>query len=473
MLHAGTLLVAGFTFVYARLVCTFICSLPPDELARNTAIVGMLHVALREALLRVELARKGRTARRMYLLSVVTWLIAGATAIGLHAALYPNFPVGSHLKFAIGYWVLGGGIVAQIEYLVFERAQPDDAPSATRLRERLGRRLIEGYVVFTAAPALVLMLTLMRVVGEYGGMGQFVLEAAFLAVSFTGLALTAALAFGRSLRRDSEQLLDAVRRVGGGEFHIEVSTSRSDELSLVAAGIKDMASGLLLRERIREAFGRFVSPEVASEFIETYAREGRAAELGGKRRDVAIVLCDLRGFTPLSEALAPEQLIEILNGYFAEMVVAIQSHGGMVDKFIGDAVLAVFGLTARAPGDEPAVAAVRAAMAMLARLAAYNERLAPRGIRLQAGIGVHAGEVIAGYLGSAERLEFTVIGPNVNITARIEGEARAPRPSLLFSEEVARRIGDALAVEEVDTVTLKGVGERVKLFTVAAPQASD
>jgi adenylate cyclase len=297
-----------------------------------------------------------------------------------------------------------------------------------------------------------------------------VYEAALLAIGFSGVALVAAIAYGRSLRRDSELLLEAVRRVGGGDFQPGAATSRPDELSLVAAGINEMAGGLQLRERIREAFGRFVSPQVATEFIEKYARHGKAAVLGGSRRDVVVLFSDLRDFTRLSESLAPEVLIEVLNGYFQEMVAAIQCHGGLVDKFIGDAVLAVFGLT-EGQGN-PAVAAVSAGLEMQRRLEAYNARLAERGLHLRSGIGIHAGEAVAGYLGSTDRLEFTVIGHTVNVASRIEGQAREPRPALLFSEELARRLGDAFTLQEVGTVALKGVAGEMRLLTVEAATRS-
>ncbi|HMY19166.1 MAG TPA: adenylate/guanylate cyclase domain-containing protein, partial [Polyangium sp.] len=161
-----------------------------------------------------------------------------------------------------------------------------------------------------------------------------------------------------------------------------------------------------------------------------------------------------------------EKLIDVLNGYFTEMVGAIRGQNGMVDKFIGDAVLAVFGLTDDPSGTEPAVNAVNAAVEMQRRLAVYNEKLRAEGLELRSGIGIHAGDVVAGYLGSAERLEFTVIGHNVNVAARIESHAKAPKPPILFSAEVARRIESTLKVKEVGSVALKGVGDEMILYTV-------
>ncbi|HRI64423.1 MAG TPA: adenylate/guanylate cyclase domain-containing protein [Polyangium sp.] len=467
-LHLSTLLVSIFTFVYARLVCVYICSLSLDELLRSVGSLCVLHMMLREVALHLATSEGPLTpARKGYWLSIATWFLTGLAGIGLHTYLHPTFPSGSHFKFAIGYWLLGGGIVAQLEYLLFERVLPNPAGTmVNQLHERLGRRLLEGYVVFTLTPALVLLMSMRRIVEELHGERRYVIEAAVLGLGFVLAAIGAAYAFGRSLRQDSERLLDAVRKVGGGNFDPGVSTCRPDELSLVAAGINDMASGLLLRERIREAFGRFVSPEVAHEFIEKYAREGRQAELGGKKRDLVILFSDLRDFTPLSESLPPEKLIDVLNGYFTEMVGAIRDNGGMVDKFIGDAVLAVFGLADQTNGSDAAISAVRAALEMQRRLSSYNEKLRAGGIELKAGIGIHAGDVVAGYLGSAERMEFTVIGHNVNVAARIESQAKAPKPSLLFSAEVAKRVGSALPVEEAGTAALKGVGDEMMLFTV-------
>lgn len=468
-LHFASVIVSVFTFIYARLVCSFICSLSAEELLRSVGSLCVLHMMLREVALHlVKSDGMVALARKAYLASVLTWILTGAAGFGLHFALHPTFPVGSHFKFAIGYWILGGGLIGQVEYLLFERALPNPGGSgAARLHERLGRRLLEGYFIFTTAPAVILLLTLHRMIQELHGERRYVFEAGILGVGFIGTALVVAWAFGRSLRQDSERLLDAVRQVGEGNFNPGAVTSRSDELSLIAAGINDMAGGLLLRERIREAFGRFVSPEVAHEFIEKYAREGKQAELGGHKRDVVILFSDLRDFTPLSESLPPERLIDVLNGYFSEMVGAIREQGGMVDKFIGDAVLAVFGLTNGASPEDAALSAVRAAMDMRRRLVAYNEKLRSEGIELKAGIGIHAGEVVAGYLGSTERLEFTVIGHNVNVAARIESQAKAPKPPLLFSVEVAKRLGTALPVQEAGLAALKGVGDEMMLFTVS------
>src|SRR5690606_22472594 len=204
-----------FTFLYAWLVCTFICSLPPQVLARSVILLGLFHLILRELLLRfIPPPEEGTaTARRAWRLSVISWVLTGLVAIVLHALRYPAFPAASHLKFAVGYWLLGGGLVAQVEYLLFERAlppKPTVSPEA-RLRERLGRRVIEGYVIFPTVPVVVLLLALLRFIAELHGERRCLFEALLVAVGFAGGAPAAAVAYGRSLRQDSERRLEAGR----------------------------------------------------------------------------------------------------------------------------------------------------------------------------------------------------------------------------------------------------------------------
>lgn len=473
-LLGGRVAVAVFIMTYARLVCPFVCRIDLWELFRNVLLLSLLQGVLFAFLLRcvpLRTAQGERSPARMaYLLSVAAWLVTGVLAVAANAFLYPEFPSGAHLRYAVGYCILGAGIVAQLEYLLFERIFPA-ASAGERLRERVGWRLIEGYFIFTTAPVLVLLLSLSRALQDGTAGTHLLVEAVMQAMFFVGAALVAAIAYGRSLQRDAASLLAAVHRVGRGDFTPAASTGRPDELGAVASGINDMAEGLQMRERIRDAFGRFVSREVADEFIAKFASTGREAELGGTRRDVAVLFADLRNFTPLAESLPPEELVKVINGYFSEMVAAVQENGGVVDKFIGDAVLAVFGLTSDA-GEEVsvrnAVLAVRAAEEMQRRLEIYNRGLASRGLQLVSGVGVHCGEVVAGYIGSVDRLEFTVLGHAVNVAARLEGHAKPPLPSVIFSSEVARRVEGVIAVREVASVGLKGVAGEMKLFSTAA-----
>jgi adenylate cyclase len=138
LLHVGSVLVGLFTFVYARLVCSFICSLPPPVLARSVLLLALGHIVLRELLLRFvpPPGEDVTPARHAWVLSVSSWGIIGLVAIALHVWRYPAFPLFSHVKFAVGYWLLGGGILAQVEYLLFERALPPKPSLSAEARLR-------------------------------------------------------------------------------------------------------------------------------------------------------------------------------------------------------------------------------------------------------------------------------------------------------------------------------------------------
>lgn len=468
-LHLLVMLAVGFLAIYSRLVCPFIDSVSFSHLLTGLLIVFAFQLLLRESLLHwVPAPRDGLSLPRFgFYLSVLSWVLAGLFSMLVHELRYPDFPVGSHLKLMTGYWGLGAGLLAQLEYVLLERHLRHRAGfSLARLPERLSQRLLEGFTLFTLVPALAMTLLVARYVFEDLIQPGVAAEILFISVFFVTVAVTVAWTLGRTLREDTELIVDGLARIAQGRFDLRLQPRRSDELGLVSNGINEMADGLDQRERIREAFGRFVSPQVAEAFIQEYVRDGKALQMGGRRQDLSVLLCDIRDFTPLSEHLPPERLTELLNAYFERMVAVLNRHGGMVDKFIGDAVMAVFGLV-EGPR-HPACDAVDAALEMQQALAAFNLEHADRWPTLRQGIGIHHGPVVAGYLGTPERLEFTVIGANVNLAARIEAQAKPPRPPLLFSEAVAGALDASLRTEPVGSFELKGVEQPVQLFTVTS-----
>ncbi|MEO5336076.1 MAG: HAMP domain-containing protein [Magnetospirillum sp. WYHS-4] len=467
-LHGLALVAPLFLAVYGKLVCPFIDGIAPAMLAFGLGVVTVFHLALRELLFRRVPYRQGEAtpARFGFRLSVIAWLAAGVVAVVVHALLYPDFPWASHLKLITGYGALGAGLLAQLEYGALERAMRRAGIALSPVRpERMAHRLLEKFLVFTGVPALTVTMMVGRYIGEgFIGIGVGI-EVVFLVVLFLLAAQAVAWNYGTTLGEDTRGLVAGLDGIAAGRFDVRLDASRADELGQVAQGINGMAEGLALRERIRDAFGRFVSPEVAESVIRDNAASGKAISLGGGRRDLTILMADLRDFTPLSETLAPEALTDTLNLFFTEMVAAIQEQGGMVDKFMGDAVMAVFGLVPERGC--PARSAVAAGLGMLQRLDGLNRQRAARGEPpLRVGIGIHRGEVVAGYLGSLDRLEFTVIGHAVNLAQRIESEARGDRPPLLFSAEVAERIEGTLPLRLVGKVSLKGIEHPVELFTI-------
>lgn len=230
----------------------------------------------------------------------------------------------------------------------------------------------------------------------------------------------------------------------------------------VVAYLVYRAQRVLLRSvhvtELKEHLRQFVSTNVVEE-IET----GRAnLDLSGHRKRVTIMFCDLKGFTPLSETMPPEQLLDLLNGYYEAVAAAIFEHGGTLDKYVGDGVMALFGAPRALPNSS--LAAVRCAAAMLEKVQAYGKAV---GRPLQVGIGLHTAEVVVGNLGTASFKNYTAIGEGVNLAARIETATRQSTAALLFSEEVRAELPAEWAATPAGEFSLKGVSRPVPLFALS------
>jgi class 3 adenylate cyclase len=223
------------------------------------------------------------------------------------------------------------------------------------------------------------------------------------------------------------------------------------------------ASAAVLAERARQRLGVYVSEEVASS-----AMAGELA-LGGSNMKAAVLFSDLRGFTRYAEGLSPERLVEELNAYLHEMVAEIRAEGGVVDKYIGDAIMAVFGVPSGHPDD--AARAIRAAERMRVALHRHNGDRAARGLPpLAHGVGVHYGAMVAGNIGTAERMQYTVIGDAVNLASRLESATKDTHVELLVSDtavQAARGAGVSMPALKVHgTIAVRG-HEAVLVHTLA------
>ncbi|MBF0195770.1 MAG: adenylate/guanylate cyclase domain-containing protein [Magnetococcales bacterium] len=467
-LHLMTGVTVVFLSIYGKVVCPFIDTLTFGRILYVLGIIYFFQILARELLYLFfpTPALAVSTSRHGFHISVLTWLLAGVAASLLHSYLYTDFHWASHLKLLSGYWGLGAGILSQLEYVALEK-HFRELKTGTQpiVNEKITNRLMESFAVFTVVPALMMVLVSFRFVFEGFTNRAAAVEVLFLGGCFVVAGLFVSWQYGQALREDCDHLTEAVNEVSEGHFEINIDTSRSDDLGKVAKGINVMAHGLLLREKIRDAFGRFVNPEVADSFIKNFSENDSTIKMGGKRQEVAILMADIRGFTPISESMGPEEITILINGYFSEMVAGVQMYGGMVDKFIGDAIMVVFGLSEKHPNY--AKDAVLAAIEMRRRLEIFNKAQAESGNQtIENGIGIHVGEVVAGYIGSKERLEFTVIGHAVNLAARIESQTKAPNPPILFSDTVAELIAKDIDVRQVAEVNLKGVSEQTILYTV-------
>jgi len=225
------------------------------------------------------------------------------------------------------------------------------------------------------------------------------------------------------------------------------------------------------KARMRRIFERFVSKNVVKEVIEN--RESYLHQLGGVRKAVAILMTDLRGFTTLTEEADSTQLVAQLNEYFTGMVNCIFETNGTVDKFVGDAILAVWGNIHSDGQASDAILAVKTALAMLASLDGLNREWAGRGWpALKMGIGINFGEVIFGAIGSEQKAEPTVIGDAVNSASRLEGLTKEYGIDLLLGESVAALVRDQFHLQLVDFVRMKGKTRAIRVHAVLGPKSA-
>jgi adenylate cyclase len=238
-------------------------------------------------------------------------------------------------------------------------------------------------------------------------------------------------------------------------------------LPVAVTSLLGVGADILSKRRLRDALGRYVSPEVAARV------ERNPGGLEGERRQVSILFTDLRGFTTLSERMAPEQMAARLTEYFDAMTSAIFVHRGMVNDFIGDAILAVFG----APLDDPEHArhAVLSALAMVETLDRLNERWTGEGLpALRMGVGIHTGEVFAGNVGRAGKVKYAVVGDTVNLASRVESLNKELGTTMLVTEATYRAAGLDLEVKDRGPVSVKGREEPVRVYEVlGGPTAAD
>ncbi len=222
-----------------------------------------------------------------------------------------------------------------------------------------------------------------------------------------------------------------------------------DELEQLASGFNRMVDGLKERDKLRTTFGKYMTAAVMEHLL-----AGKVS-LGGESLRVTILFTDIRSFTTISERMDPQQLVALLNEYFTEMVGIVIQEDGVVDKYIGDAIMAVFG--APVPKADDAANAVRAAARMRSALRDLNKRLEARGLpKLRTGIGLHTGEVVAGNIGSEKRMEYTVIGDAVNLASRLESSTKDLGVNVLVSEDTYALTKDIAEYRRVKEITVKG-----------------
>ncbi|MBW1734843.1 MAG: HAMP domain-containing protein [Deltaproteobacteria bacterium] len=346
-------------------------------------------------------------------------------------------------------------------------APPRDlAPIKDGNRLKIGRFLKDGEEIFLFERSITyqglpvggafLMISPKNILKNINSAKAHVLVVT-LVIVMTGILLSVVL--GIYFSRPIKKLQESSRALGRGDFDQRVQVRRNDELGDLALAFNEMAAGLSERERIREAFGKYVTPEIRDEIL-----SGRIP-LDGERRMATVLFSDLRDFTPYVEEHAPEEAIKGLRAYFTAMQRAIDQNGGLVLQYVGDEIETVFAVPVWY--EDHAERAIRAALDMRAGLEELNRKRTLQGlVPFRHGIGIHTGEVLAGNTGSEDRLSYTLIGNTVNLTSRIEGLTKVFNCDILASEETVRHLTGSFKLKKEPPQMVKGYSRPITVYRV-------
>jgi adenylate cyclase len=396
-----------------------------------------------------ELARSRALRTPFYrtLISLAYWFIGGTVFI------IASWPVAEHAAPVVAVaTALGATATAIIGYLQSERVLRPVAVAALRggLPENInasgviGRQMLT-WALSTGVPLLAIVLAVVADKASYlhGPPEKLLNPILLLALLALGIGLASTLMVAMSIDGPLRQLRWALGEVQRGNYNAHMQIYDASELGLLQAGFNDMVRDLSERQRLRDLFGRYVGEDVARRALE------RGTELGGQERDVAVLFVDLVGSTQLASTRPPAEVVNLLNEFFRVVVDTVGRHGGFVNKFQGDAALAIFG----APIEHP-----DASGGALAAARELHDELLPVIGAAEFGIGVSSGRAIAGHIGAQARFEYTVIGDPVNEAARLTELAKLEEGHVLASAVAVSGALDAEALcwDVAEVVALRG-----------------
>jgi adenylate cyclase len=291
------------------------------------------------------------------------------------------------------------------------------------------------------------------------GLAPFLLlEAVLLAIAGLSLVVTlaGAVRMARHITGPVASMGAAAREIERGNYRVRVGSEASDEIGELGRAFDRMALGLAERDNMRDILGKVASNDVVARLL-----EGGDIELGGEQREVTVMFTDIRNFTALVEKLPPEESLALLNEFLTVISEVIEAHGGVIDKYLGDGVMALFG--APITREDDTQRALNCALEIRRRVEALGPVLASRGLpHPQIGIGINTSRVIAGNIGSPTRLNYTVLGDGVNLAARLEGLTKRYHVPIVVGFTTRERVR-GIVCRELDKVRVRGrtVPERI------------
>ncbi len=283
-----------------------------------------------------------------------------------------------------------------------------------------------------------------------------------------GLGISLSLGLTTYFTVPIRQLSETAKALGMGQFSHRVSTSRNDEFGDLAFAFNRMAEDLEVKEKIKDSFGRYVTPEI----VDIILANPESQWMKGATVEASVLFVDIRGFTALSENKTPEVIVDLLNDYLTRVTDSVIKYGGHVNKFVGDEAMVVFGAPAANP--DHALAAIRAALEIQDEIAELNRQKKMDGMKIGVGVGINSGEMLSGNLGSQKRMEYTVIGDNVNIASRLTKVAKAGE--ILISKKTFDAVGEKeseLRFEARGKAPVKGRRAHVTIYSVTRSKGEE
>ncbi len=337
-----------------------------------------------------------------------------------------------------------------------------DKPYGTYLSPGHPPKMVSGYYRIQQAPWVIVMFApgkdILAPIVEfrffYAIAGGLCIILILVLIQFVG---------GRMVQQ-IRKISDAAKQVAKGEYMRPLTITSSDEIGQLKTSFNTMVEGLKERDFIRDTFGRYMDPEVARELM----KRPEASRLGGEKREVAVLMSDIRGFTPISESLSPERTIRILNHYFSHMIGVIQRHKGVIVDFYGDGILVFFD-PLEGPTEKEIQRAILCGLEMQQSMTLFNKEMRSKHLpELQTGIGVNVGEVVVGNIGSITRAKYGIVGSAVNITHRIQAEAKGGE--VILSDSAYGFLKKDLRIKQTFSSQLKGVNGKMNLHIVESVQ---
>ena len=293
----------------------------------------------------------------------------------------------------------------------------------------------------------------------YKAVFQIMRQNILIMIIVLNLAILIVYFFSKTISTPIIRLFTATKEIEQGNFLVDIVPSSGDEIGELTKSFVSMGRGLQEREKLKETFGKFVNKEIAEQVLKGEVK------LGGDRMTATIFFSDIRAFTAISEKLEPEEVVEFLNEYMTRMVNCVNATNGNVDKFIGDAIMAVWGAPVSYGKDTEN--AINGALMMRLELMQFNKhRGGPKKPIIKIGCGINTGPVLAGQIGSEERMEYTVIGDTVNLASRIETLNKPFGTDILISDDTYRLVRGVYRVEAMQKIKVKGKVEPQQIYAV-------